>query len=178
MKVKIGPYLHWWGPYQLFGWARKFVSEERFERFADRIQPACQWVYDKRDRRSKIRIDPYDSWSMPDTLAPIILPLLLQLQETNHGTPIVDVEDIPEMLHTGKSFEDQTMEEAEAQWTWIMDEMIFAFRSIVNRDWEDQFLIDDGSEWGTLDVEGRKAYAQRVQYGFIMFGKYFQNLWD
>ena len=35
---------------------------------------------------------------MDHTLANIILPMLKQLQATKHGSPMVDIEDVPEEL--------------------------------------------------------------------------------
>lgn len=92
------------------------------------------------------------------------------------------------------------------RWDWVLDEMIFAFESKVDDSWEDQFYsgesdtkfvpVDkDGNEVSEdqavafdmqtgpndtfkIDKEGRSAYLARIQRGFILFGKYYQNLWD
>jgi hypothetical protein len=45
-----------------------------------------------------VKIDPWDTWSMDHTLAPIILPMLKQLKATKHGAPYVDLDDRPEEL--------------------------------------------------------------------------------
>jgi hypothetical protein len=29
-----------------------------------------------------------------------------------------------------------------------------------------------------INMKGRKAYEKRIQNGFVLFGKYYQNLWD
>ena len=91
------------------------------------------------------------------------------------------------------------------RWDWVMGEMIFAFESLHN-DGEEQFYsgehdmvtvpVDyDGNEvakedaqlfrWDKgpndtfeIDWEGMKAYNQRIDNGFRLFGKYFRGLWD
>jgi hypothetical protein len=63
------------------------------------------------------------------SLAQIILPLLRQLHDKNHGAPFVDDEDVPN--HTYK-----------------------------------------------CDYEGMRAVEARIQNGFRLFGRYYQNLWD
>jgi len=84
----------------------------------------------------------------------------------------------------------------EDQWDWVLNEMIFAFECKVNNEWENQFesgewdmalkkleggnsqLIEGPNHTKVYDWEGRKAYEARIQNGFRLFGKYYQNLWD
>lgn len=111
---------------------------------------------DDSDRKVEIQIDNYDTWNMDDTLAHIILPMLKQLKETKHGSPNVDLEDVPPelQLHGGARYEltqydlfpseehDQMCWDAiHARWDWVMNEMIFAFECLVGElaDWEEQF---------------------------------------
>ena len=111
---------------------------------------------DDSDRKIEIQIDRYDTWNMDDTLAHIILPMLKQLKETKHGSPHVDLEDVPPelQLHGGASNEiaqydmfsseehDHMVWDAlHARWNWVMNEMIFAFECLAGEhiDWEDQF---------------------------------------
>lgn len=238
MKVYIGPYKNWIGPYQIaekiLFWMDKH-EDDRVHNFGtwlaenkdgsdSWLTKFCQWIDSKKDRKVKIRIDRYDTWSMDHTLAHIILPMLKQLKESKHGSPYVDDEDLPENLRMSKRekkvFEEgywnkkiKTSEDEQeaankkfhARWEWIMGEMIFAFESQFN-DWEDQFSkgeidhvtvpIDaDGNvvpkeeakffRWDhgpnytyEVDWDGRKAYAERIQNGYRLFGKYYQSLWD
>ena len=105
MKVYIGPYKNWIGPYQLANMI-PFISEDTSEKIGDWLSKTwvndfCEWYYSKLKRKIKVRIDKYDTWSMDNTLALIILPMLKQLKETKHGSPLVDDEDVPEhMRHT------------------------------------------------------------------------------
>jgi len=120
MKVKIGPYRSWIGPYQiaekLCFWAPKIKDEYGFPRTQDWVHDFgtwlandkngndtwltkfCQWIDSKKKRKVKIRIDKYDVWSMDHTLAMLVLPMLKQLKESKHGSALVDLEDVPESM--------------------------------------------------------------------------------
>jgi len=158
----------------------KSVDEEKktiLYRLLERIES-------KRDRKIKIRIDKYDTWSMDHTLALIALPMLKQLKETNHGSTRVDDEDLPEHMrlynHENIYWDDQMAfdfyEDPELcrqnikcdihdKWNWVMDEMIFAF----------EFIADEDSRYfRKFDQEE----ADRVTNGLRLFGKYYQGLWD
>lgn len=155
-----------------------------------------------RERKIKIQIDPWDTWSMDHTLAHIIVPMLKQLKATQHGAPRVDLEDVPEELRVEKLTGEYDVDENYfKRWEYVLDEMIFAFENKLTH-WEDQFwkvkpeldlenpidtesIIDSiGVEplrWKTLgecDEAGRNAYQARISNGFRLFGKYYEGLWD
>ena len=93
-----------------------------------------------------------------------------------------------------------------ARWEWVMNEMIFAFECKTDDSWEEKFRsgdIDmlwvpvdrDGNEVPKgehryyqmtdgpkntykCDYEGMKVVEARIQNGFRLFGRYYQNLWD
>lgn len=123
MKVVIGPYRSWIGPYQiadlLCWWAPKKIHEgDIIARKPDWVHDfghwlatsktrddgyswlyrLCNWIEARRDRQIYVRIDKYDSWSADHTLALIAVPLLKQLQANKHGAPLVDDSDVPEGL--------------------------------------------------------------------------------
>lgn len=234
MKVKIGPYKNWFGPYQLAEllcfWAKEkegewgtrskpeyvhklgeffahgFAPDEdhkpkRLRMHTDRpktwLYKFFDWVESKKKRTVDIKIDRWDTWNMNSTLALIILPMLKQLQATKHGSPEVDIEDVPEHLRTG---DDDIIH---TRWDWILAEMIWAFEQLQpDCDWEDQYYsgehdtyweVSDTYENGKprlykmehgpdhtfkIDMDGLKAHGDRIQNGCRLFGKYFQNLWD
>ena len=238
MKVYIGPYKNWFGPYQLAEkicfWAKPEVDEYGMSSKPDWVHKFGEWLahgsveqepnvgdivllgedrphtwlyklllwIDKRKKRKiKVRIDRYDTWSMDNTLAHIILPMLKQLKEDKHGAPHVDDEDVPEHLRSTAARE-LTEEEKSwhspdehhfARWDWVMDEMIFAFSCSLDDSWEEQFhsgesdfafkklengmseLIQTGTR--TYDFQGRKKFQARITNGFRLFGKYYQGLW-
>jgi len=164
MKVVIGPYKSWIGPYQIadkiFFWQDKYsdtcVWADRAHRFGTWLSKnrdgsdswllkACQWIESKRHRQVYVRIDCYDTWSMDHTLAYIILPMLKQLQATKHGSPQVDDEDVPEPLRsTAPGARDRceeswdTDEHFHERWNYVLGEMIWAFEQQDN-DGDSQF---------------------------------------
>ena len=144
-----------------------------------------QWVDKKKKRNIKIRIDKYDTWSMDTTLALIVLPMLKQLKETQHGSCHVDDEDLPESMrltdgedqlthwHDQKCFDfyndpelcKQNIQcDVHDKWNWVLDEMIWAF----------ECLNDDNLSFNLDDLEKEK----RINNGLRLFGKYFRGLWD
>jgi hypothetical protein len=209
MKVKIGPYLNWWGPYQIFGLLNKVgVSKDTTDDWAKRspewFADLCQWIYNKRHRRIKIKIHNYDTWSMDATLAIIILPMLKQLKATKHGSPHLPVFD--QTSNSAQSCfdfyeegDETAWEVGHAQWEVIMDEMIWAFEQLQpDCDWEAQYCSepceldmteypeDEGKtcvpvRWkteGKYDWEGMRAHQARISAAMVQFGTYFESLWD
>lgn len=133
MKVKIGPYKNWIGPYQIaekiLFWIPKYDKKtydytDTYDKYVhgfgewlakdrkgndSRLTKLCQWIDSKRKRTIEVKIDYYDTWSMDHTLAYIILPALKQLRDTTHGSAMVDMEDVPEAMRTTdhETWEDQ-----------------------------------------------------------------------
>jgi hypothetical protein len=181
------------------------LSDDRPETW---IYKLLLWIDKKKKRKVYVHIDRWDTWGMSETLGYIIRPMLKQLIESKHGAPWVDDEDVPEELRSTSARElteeeknnGHTDDNHFKRWDWVMNEMIFAFESLdggINQDWEDQFTTGEydfrfkkTSEDGTsemvrgpnhtaeTDWDGRKAYAERVQNGFRLFGKYYMHLWD
>jgi hypothetical protein len=128
MKVHIGKYKNWVGPYQIaefilhpLTWFKpkrpskleqaltetQDPHDELCHKFGDWLSgknndsillKICQWIERKKKRKIKIQIDPWDTWNMNDTLALIVLPMLKQLKATKHGSPFVEAIDVPEHL--------------------------------------------------------------------------------
>jgi len=164
------------------------------------------WIEQRRKRRIQVHIDPWDTWSMDHTLGYIILPMLKQLRASKHGAPYVEDEDVPEHLRLTAA-PALTQEEQDsgavdanhfARWDWVLDEMIFAFECQTGRfeNWEDQFhsgkhdlqwkqlengmseMVHGAGDTHKWDQEGHRKWADRMQNGYRLFGKYYQNLWD
>ena len=137
MKVYIGPYTNWIGPYQIADKIPLVSDDTRFKigEWLSKtwVNDLCHWFYDKQDQKIKVRIDKYDTWSMDHTLAHIILPMLKQLRDTKHGSQYIDDEDLPpHMQHDGDNW-------VHYKWDWVLNEMIFAFESKIDNSWEEQF---------------------------------------
>jgi len=173
MKIFISGYRdHWHSPYtwfdNVFFWTdwskcardksiesaldqeRKWIDRPAWvEKWTDRLEPISKgimWVLDRvHPKIEYVKIDRWDTWSMDHTLAPIILPMLKQLQKTKHGSPSVDDEDVPEGLGLrsteapAKENEWDTDENWFKRWDWVLDEMIFAFTCKVDDSWEEEF---------------------------------------
>ena len=225
MKVYIGPYRnhHYrcdfftkWGE-RKYGRTEFWLLEQEdytpFERMLEKVEGFCQDILNitinkltaKQERKIKIRIDPYDTWSLDHTLSLIILPMLQQLQATKHGSPWVDDEDVPEELRSTSAPElteqqknrGATDELFHNRWEWVLGEMIHSFECHVDDDWDSQFYsgtIDHDwvkdKETGlstmksgpnhtfSVDNDARdKAYARRNN-GLRLFAKYYNGLWD
>ena len=120
-----------------------------------------------------IQIDSWDTWNMDTTLAHIVVPMLKQLKVNKHGVPLVDLEDVPEELRVDSKVSLNDVDENYVKrWDYVLDEMIFAFESKLTF-WEDQFYLND-----ECDYEGMRSFEERIKKGFLLFGKYFQALWD
>ena len=199
MKVYIGPYRNRWTCQVHYDYMNKKYdyrweeNQTRYESFLEKLEDAIQWIYnhsinlylDSRERKEKIHIDRYDTWSMDNTLAVIILPMLKQLRDSKHGAPYVDPDDCPKDLRPKEQDEYGTDDTHFARWDWVLDEMIWAFEQKTIY-WEEQYYgpyieSDEGTfkgrfEW--VDDEGRKAHQKRMSKGFELFGKYYEGLWD
>lgn len=208
MKVKIGPYLTYWGPYQvadLVFWnpPKTWITEDELtwrHRWSERlgdwlaktwVNQLCEWIYSKRERQIYVRVDRYDTWNMDETLKHIIHPLLVQLRSTKHGSGNVDDEDVPQHLQSTSA---PPTEEAwdlddnfHLRYEWLLDELIWVFGTDheANRsqffnhgDIDTALPIMEQIKTTKLDREGLQAYDARVQNAYRLFGKYYQTFWD
>lgn len=217
MKIYIGPYKNWFGPYQLAEmlcfWVKKAPDEygtmvypewvhefgeflahgknrprdDSFSWRGDQDPPKTWlykfllWVDSKKKRKVKIHIDKYDTWNMDRTLALIVLPMLKQLKETKHGSPQVDMEDVPEAMRTTDTeewdsqytfdfYQEPDLQKIQCdihdRWNWVLDEMIWAFEQHQpDVDWEEQYstgVADYYSEPCEFDENGKpKLYEMK-----------------
>ena len=214
MKVVIGPYKSWIGPYQiaeaLCFWAKKEKDEigmptkpewvhnfgtwlaEKKDGSDTLLTKFCNWLDKKKQRQVYVKIDKFDTWNMDNTLANIILPMLLQLKATKHGAPCVDDFDCPQHLWAAnakpKENEYDLDEHWFERWDYVLGEMIWAFQQHLDPHEDDQFYdhgkVDKTASWETQTQQvifHQEAYNQhhhRKQQGFRLFGKYYQALWD
>ena len=218
MKVYIGPYKNWFGPYQvaekILFWKDKYDNDsvfrlgewlaygnieerrqynnetvvttdslfERMKNIEERPKSLLYrfllWVDSKRSRKVKVRIDNYDTWSMDHTLSYIIVPMLKQLKETKHGAPCVDDKDVPKELRSTSAppkKNDWDIDDNHfKRWDWVLDEMIWSFEQKLSDDEPDYSKTATPEEAAIL----HKKHYKRLNNGFKLFGKYYQNLWD
>ena len=198
MKVYIGGYPNWLGPYQLAELTTKLgVSKERAEKWGEwlsntKIGDLLQWLHEKKKRTVYVKIDRYDTWSMDHTLSLLILPMLKQRKATQHGGPNVDDEDVPEHLRSTTAPPKENTWDVDGnmfkRWEWVMDEMIWAFTQMVDEKSTDKFY--DHSEVDSkagleeqinkikIDYAGIEEHEARMKKAFMLFGKYYRGLWD
>ena len=216
MKVKIGNYLTYWGPYQIaellmFWEPRDSVRTHEFGKWlaGDEhetwLSKVCQWIYSKRKRTVKIKLDRWDTWNADDTLSLIILPVLKQLKQDKQGSAIVDPEDVPEDIRPPDGVERLSDEDTtvQARWEWVLDEIIWTFEQLQpDYDWEAQYqsgevdilwkpakidvdgdpelyeMVNGPKHTFTVDREATKKHQDRISNGLRLFGKYYQGLWS
>lgn len=180
--------------YGYVDWPANYTTFERFlEKTEDTIQVVYNWInwliFDRLKQTVKIKIEPWDTWSMDHTLAHIVVPMLKQLRETKHGGPHVDDEDVPENLRSTRAppkVNEWDIDEFWFErWDYVIGEMLFAFESKLMDNWDAQFYkFEDAKDeplgiklvWS--DHDGQMAYQKRMSNGFRLFGKYYEALWD
>lgn len=175
MKIKIGPYTSWYGPYHIaenilfwkdkdddavFDFGKWLATNRKGQE--SRLTKFCRWIDSKKQRKVSIHIDNYDVWSMDNTLAMIIVPMLQKLREISVGSSWVDDEDVPENLRSTAApplTEEEkncghTDDNWEKRWDWVLDEMIWTFQQHSGDDWKEQYYS------GTYDytyIKDRKS---------------------
>ena len=120
-----------------------------------------------RERKIKVQIDSWDTWSLDHTLAYIIHPALVQIKEQSLGHPCgiaPSPENAPDYqpAKMNHSCDNCTCEK---EWNGILDKMIWSFKQVM----DDDIL--------SFSPEEYREYNKKVQEGLELFGKYYQNLW-
>lgn len=211
MKIKIGKYLTYWGPYQImdaiFFWHEKYPEDNLAARWDYRlhdqlstwladtwVNDVCQWIYNKRKRTVRVKIDNYDVWSMDHTLALIVHPMLLKLKEQKHGYGWIDDEDVPKELRSTAKGARKGLKKydwdhnAEKRYEYMLDELIWTFEQLASDDDTGQFYdhtavdrtanINQQMNQLKVDQAGLEAHEARIANGLRLFGKYVRTLWD
>jgi hypothetical protein len=107
----------------------------------------------KTGQRIDIRIDRWDTYSMDNTLAHIILPMLLQLRDTKHGVPheFADVggEDHGQQdsFDFYKETHNESFDAGAKRWEECLDKMIWSFQQLAEGNYGDQY------HHGEIDVK-------------------------
>lgn len=185
MKVVIGPYKSWIGPYQIadaiFWWQDKYGENcpwaDRAHRFGtwlatnkdggdSWLTKVCQWIHSKRQRQVYVRIDNYDVWNMDNTLALIALPMLKRLKEVKHGAPHVDDSDVPQHLQSTSAPPVENVWDIDdnhfQRWEYVLDEMIWAFSQELDESATDKFYDHSGvDEHADLNTQVEQLKCDR-----------------
>ena len=146
-------------------------------------------------RKNEVKLDKYDSWSVPWTISQIMAPLLVQLKETTHSFGSVSKEDVPKSLHS--TYDEYGCFSQEA-YNWLLDELIWMFTEVstdndnepemYKRVGEMEWTEPDDKEMCTLITTGLEvipemkvlndAYHARIKNAWRLLGLYGQTLWD
>ena len=193
MYVKIGKYsthlvcnIHTRYMIRKYNWLNWPEKQTKVEDCLEKMERSIQGFYnlfnlvyfDRQTQSIKVRIDPWDTYSMDSTLAHIVLPMLKQLKATKHGCPMVDDKDVPHLAKRGYTrgegmqrdmfasheHDELVWDNHMLRWGWVMDEMIWTFQEKCRDSWEER--------------DKQKEHHERIENGFRLFGKYFDRLWD
>lgn len=202
-KDKDSDVVHRFGEFLAHGFHPPKDDDQLFPRHDHEtwLYKLCLWIDKKKKQKVKVRIDRADTWNFNVNLAYIVLPMLNQVKEHKMGAPFVDDEDVPVELRSTAAPPKENEYDVDGnhfkRWDWILDEMIWSFEQIyANNDYTDNFTSgesdlrsvkrDDGyyelvrgpNDTYKIDNEGLKAFEQRLQNGFRLFGKYLYALSD
>ena len=218
MKVYLGPYKSWIGPYQIASalcfWARPVKDEFGYDSEPEWVHDFgtwlaedrngndswlckfCNWVQERKKRRTWVHIDNYDVWGMDHTLALIIHPMLLRLKAQKHGYGMIEDRDVPkEMRSTARGARKGLKNKwdwdnyAEIRYEWMLNELIWTFEQLASEDdGEGQFYdhtesnkekdFNKSMKKLKVDRAGLQVHHDRINNGLRLFGKYFRTLWD
>lgn len=150
----------------------------------------------RKNRKLKVVIDDYDTFSMDNTLAHIIYPALVKFKEQRKkmpGVPSAFFTEEDERDENG-NHTDATLDIAEARYMDALDKMIWSFKEI-SEDYpgENEAFPENGKPWTSVKTEdghyevvetgfdfNKKAfdeYHTKLQEGLDLFGKHYRTLW-
>lgn len=185
MRVKIGNYPNWIGPYQiaekLLFWLDRH-EDERVHKFGNWLAGGddkdsllakfCNWIQSKKKRKVVIHLDRWDTWNMDSTLALIILPMLRQLKAAQHGCGFVEDADVPMFLRSTSAPAKENDWDIDAnhfkRWDWVMGELIWTFEQMhPDCDWSAQYHSGEYDvKWIPNEVDG-KVVTRTMEKGLL-----------
>lgn len=169
MKVNIGKYVEWIGPYQiaekLMFWEDKYdenyntnMKVHNFgtwlaggEDHDSWLMKVCNWYHNKKKRKVKIHIDDYDHWNAHNTASMILLPLFKKLKQHKHGSGFIADEDVPAWIRSDSPKAWTAISESDRQngysdnflherYNWVLNEILWALEQDQPEcDWEDKY---------------------------------------
>ena len=138
-------------------------------------------------RRVSVKVDAWDAWNADDTLAHIILPVLVEVKRSKQGAPNVDPEDVPENLRPGKLEVEQYNKDGTTdalffkRWDWVLDEMIWAFSEHVKGYDEAEGKFWSGTHdiaWTPVDEDSNEVAKEDAKYFRMDRGSNDTSEWD
>ncbi len=180
MKVNIGPFKKFWGPYQIADLLQHVgVSEDKCDNIGRWLHDtwltsACEYINSVNPRTVSVHIDNYDVWNGMETIASIVHPLLVEFRrqlEEQGSAPM----SMPQFQYKSdwqwqqQSFDFYVADDelassaAEQEWKDRLDKMIFAFEVYKH---------------GSLHNEYDEDVIRRADEGLAFFAQHFSNIWN
>lgn len=170
MKVYSNKYRnHWLSPYticeKICWWRGIDYDEPWVERANTILTPVCTVLMKFLDvvhpKIDYVKIDRWDTWSMDSTLSPIILPMLRQLKQDQHGAPHVNDADVPANLRSTTKSAQKAKKDSWStdgnhfrRWDWVLDQMIWSFEQLCDDDNDAQFHTGEHDMlWEPSDID-------------------------
>lgn len=114
---------------------------------------------------------------------------------TERETAVFDHGSYDKTLNATDEEIEAASEKFHAQWIWVLDQMIWSFEQEIDEEGDYKNYYDpyepgeivEGNgflnkeeqlKMGKFNTEKHKAFNERKQLGFTLFGKYYQSLWD
>jgi len=119
---------------------------------------------------------------------------LKRIENGEDGTPEDDWKSAE--MHFFSTYNKAQSDAASKKWAETLDEMAYALEWCINEDWDkegirtgetepidpndelDKMCYQYGEEKPVYDWNRMKEVQERVNNGLLLFGKFFQNLWD
>lgn len=206
---KNKPKNSWISPYEIIEkivfWREIDYDEPMVKKFRVVLDPFCDALYSFRKFFERdinyVKIDPWDAWSVDNTLSPIIAPLLKELKRIKHGAPFVEDIDVPPNLRSKKSGGKTSSRHQDIhaldphddpkffkRWDYVLDEMIWTFDQLSDWDHDGKFYdhskskkikdLNKSVKALKVDRKGLEKHWARIDNGLRLFGKYYRALWD
>jgi hypothetical protein len=129
-------------------------------------------------RKVDVVIENFDTWSLDNTLAHIILPGLIQLKNTKMGVP-AEFDDVggadygmQDSFDFYKDSHNDAFDERCKRWEETLDKMIWSFQQIVFDDYEQQYHHGKPEyDWVKTDQQFTNPVNNKVEDTFQMIDK-------
>ena len=177
------------------------------EPFSRVIQKILDWIHPKIDFVKIDRWDTWSmDHSLARIILPMLRQLQSKNHSAPFVDDTDVPEELMSTSAPPKKNEWDTDENHFKRWDWVMVEMIFAFECKLDDTWQEKFSsgeidklsvpvdhlgnevpkknaklfqwIDGPNHTYQCDYQGMRVVEQRIQNGFRLFGRYYQNLWD
>ena len=193
-ELKVGDYVSSWGfDFTPPTWWERILWSPRWY-----WNDLSYWLR-KQGQRLRDGFPSEESFDFYSHCAKWSLPRLKQLRNNLHGHPINFMDEADDQNSTNQYFFSfmcsiEPKPTPHEKWESILDKIIWSMENfdkdvdpIYPPNWDDRQVVTEVSDKGitfkraderNVDWSPVTDHERRVQAGFELFGKYFQNLWD